>query len=42
MEKSGFSREESARSIAIQMLHCLRPEDREHWLAGYRKAGLDV
>ena len=42
MEASGFSREESVRSIAVQMRHCARAEDRDHWLAGYRKAGLDV
>ena len=42
MEKDGFSREESAKSIAIQMLHCSRSEDRQRWLEGYRKAGLDV
>ena len=42
MEKSGFTRSDSAKSIALQMLHCSRDQDRDRWLEGYRKAGLDV
>jgi tetratricopeptide (TPR) repeat protein len=42
MERGGYSREQSARSIARQMLHFSRREDQERWLEGYRKAGLDV
>jgi adenylate cyclase len=28
--------------IKYQLQMCARPEDREHWLEGYRKAGFDV
>jgi len=28
--------------IAYQMRMCVRPEDRAHWLEGYRKAGIEV
>ena len=42
MEVKGYSREDSIRSISVQLLHCSRAKDREHWLDGYRKAGLEV
>lgn len=42
MEEKGFSREESARSIEVQLLHCSREEERQKWLEGYRKAGIPV
>lgn len=42
MRESGFTMDDSIRSIRVQQLYCSRQEDRDHWLEGYRKAGLDL
>lgn len=41
-EDAGYSAADSLRSVHAQMRHCIRSEDRDHWLEGYRKAGLPI
>ncbi len=42
MEQRGCPVSACLRTIPVHLAHCSRPEDREHWLEGYRKAGLPV
>ena len=42
MRESNFTVADSIRSIRVQQLYCSRQEDRDHWLEGYRRAGMDL
>ena len=41
-ERKRPSGHDATTMIKYQLQMCVRPEDREHWLEGYRKAGLAV
>jgi len=41
-DNASFTREDASRMIATHLQMCVRLEDREHWIDGYRKAGLPI